>query len=129
MSALLSLIVCLAGQPGVCETVIPGFAHADTGQGPTIFECHSIFAAQGKLLRVGSGKHKTTLDLTVTFEKVFWNVAGGTTWAVLFVLLGYFAGAAWHQVEKYASRVGLVGTFGVAIFVKLAAIGIAAAQT
>jgi hypothetical protein len=39
MSALLSLIVCLAGQPDVCDTVIPGFAHADTGQGPTFFEC------------------------------------------------------------------------------------------
>src|SRR5204863_1062903 len=37
-----------------------------------------------------------------------WNVAGGATWAILFVLLGYFAGAAWHQVQTYASRVGLV---------------------
>ena len=39
MSALLSLIVCLAGQPGVCETVVPGLAHGDTGQGPTFLEC------------------------------------------------------------------------------------------
>jgi membrane protein DedA with SNARE-associated domain/membrane-associated phospholipid phosphatase len=39
---------------------------------------------------------------------LFWNVTGGATWAVLFVLLGYFAGAAWHEVERYASRVGLL---------------------
>ena len=39
---------------------------------------------------------------------LLWNVAGGATWAVLFVLLGYFAGAAWHEVERYASRIGLL---------------------
>jgi membrane protein DedA with SNARE-associated domain/membrane-associated phospholipid phosphatase len=39
---------------------------------------------------------------------LFWNVTGGGTWAVAFVLLGYFAGAAWHEVERYASRVSLI---------------------
>ena len=38
MFALLSLVVCLAGQPAVCETVTPDYAHQDTGQPPT-FEC------------------------------------------------------------------------------------------
>ncbi|MFC1406658.1 MULTISPECIES: DedA family protein [Streptacidiphilus] len=32
-----------------------------------------------------------------------WNVLGGAFWATGFVLLGYFAGAGWHQVEHYAS--------------------------
>jgi membrane protein DedA with SNARE-associated domain len=32
-----------------------------------------------------------------------WNVLGGVIWATGFVLLGYFAGAGWHQVEHYAS--------------------------
>jgi membrane protein DedA with SNARE-associated domain/membrane-associated phospholipid phosphatase len=35
------------------------------------------------------------------------NVIGGATWATLFVLLGYFAGAAWHRVAGIASRAGL----------------------
>jgi undecaprenyl-diphosphatase len=39
---------------------------------------------------------------------LLWNVTGGGTWAVAFVLLGYYAGAAWHQVEHYASRVSLI---------------------
>lgn len=39
MFALLSLVVCLAAQPVVCETVIPDYAHHDTGQPPTFFEC------------------------------------------------------------------------------------------
>jgi hypothetical protein len=39
MYALLSLVVCLAGQPAICETVIPDYAHLDTGQPPTFFEC------------------------------------------------------------------------------------------
>jgi undecaprenyl-diphosphatase len=32
-----------------------------------------------------------------------WNMLGGAVWATGFVLLGYFAGAGWHQVEHYAS--------------------------
>ncbi|SEK30649.1 DedA family protein [Streptacidiphilus jiangxiensis] len=32
-----------------------------------------------------------------------WNLLGGAVWATVFVLLGYFAGAGWHQVEHYAS--------------------------
>jgi hypothetical protein len=39
MYAVLSLVVCLAGQPAVCETVIPDLVHPDTGQPPTLFEC------------------------------------------------------------------------------------------
>jgi hypothetical protein len=39
MFALLSLVVCLSAQPLVCETVVPDYAHRDTGQAPTFFEC------------------------------------------------------------------------------------------
>jgi len=39
MFALLSLMVCLAAQPVVCETVTPDYAYSDTGQPPTFFEC------------------------------------------------------------------------------------------
>src|SRR5437763_9484184 len=35
------------------------------------------------------------------------NVIGGALWATAFVLLGYFAGAAWHQVAGIASKAGL----------------------
>jgi membrane-associated protein len=34
---------------------------------------------------------------------VTWNFLGGSLWASGFVLLGYFAGASWSQVEHYAS--------------------------
>ncbi|MEY9963175.1 membrane-associated protein [Streptacidiphilus sp. MAP12-16] len=46
-----------------------------------------------------------------------WNVLGGVFWATGFVLLGYFAGAGWHQVEHYASLASwiLVGVIVVAI--------------
>ncbi len=39
MVALLSLVVCLAGQPAICETVTPDYVHTATGQPPTFFEC------------------------------------------------------------------------------------------
>jgi hypothetical protein len=39
MFALLSLVVCLAAQPVVCETVTPDYAYSDTGRSPTFFEC------------------------------------------------------------------------------------------
>ena len=39
MFALLSLVVCLAGSPVVCETVTPDHVRQDTGQPPTFFEC------------------------------------------------------------------------------------------
>ena len=42
MYALLSLVVCLAGQPAICETVIPSYAHPDTGHPPTLFECLGV---------------------------------------------------------------------------------------
>jgi len=38
---------------------------------------------------------------------VFFNALGGLLWGTAFVLLGFFAGAAWKQVEGIASRVGL----------------------
>jgi membrane-associated phospholipid phosphatase len=37
-----------------------------------------------------------------------YNVAGGVLWGTGFVLLGYFAGAAWHRVAGDASKIGLV---------------------
>lgn len=42
MFVLLSLIVCLAGQPAICETVIPDYVHEATGQPPTLYECLGI---------------------------------------------------------------------------------------
>ena len=39
MYALLSLVVCLTGQPAICETVIPDYIYQDSGQPPTLFEC------------------------------------------------------------------------------------------
>ncbi|MEY9840437.1 DedA family protein [Streptacidiphilus sp. EB103A] len=46
-----------------------------------------------------------------------WNVLGGAFWATGFVLLGYFAGAGWHQVEHYASLASwiFVGVIVVAV--------------
>jgi hypothetical protein len=32
------LVVCLAGQPAICETVIPDYVYQDTGQPLTVFE-------------------------------------------------------------------------------------------
>ena len=37
----------------------------------------------------------------------FYNAAGGLLWGTAFVLLGYFAGAAWERVAADASTVGL----------------------
>lgn len=42
MIALVSLVVCLSGQPGVCETVVPGYARQDDGVGPSLFECLGV---------------------------------------------------------------------------------------
>jgi hypothetical protein len=39
MFALVSLVVCLAAQPIVCETVTPDYVYSDTGRSPTFFEC------------------------------------------------------------------------------------------
>jgi membrane-associated protein len=48
---------------------------------------------------------------------LFWNVLGGALWATAFVLIGYLAGASWHQVEHYASLAGwaLVGVAVLAV--------------
>ncbi len=35
MFALLSLVVCLASAPGVCETVTPDYVREDTGGPPS----------------------------------------------------------------------------------------------
>lgn len=42
MTALLSLLVCLASAPHVCETVIPDYVSVETGQPPTFFECLGV---------------------------------------------------------------------------------------
>lgn len=42
MLALLSLVVCLARMPAVCETVIPDYVREDTGQPPGFFECLGV---------------------------------------------------------------------------------------
>ena len=39
---------------------------------------------------------------------LFYNAAGGLLWGTGFVLLGYFAGAAWKRVAADASWVGLI---------------------
>jgi len=41
----------------------------------------------------------------------FYNAAGGLLWGTGFVLLGYFAGAAWQRVAADASKVGLTLLF------------------
>jgi membrane protein DedA with SNARE-associated domain/membrane-associated phospholipid phosphatase len=40
-------------------------------------------------------------------EFALYNIAGGVIWGTGFVLLGYFAGVAWHRVAADASKVGL----------------------
>lgn len=42
MLALLSLVVCLSGQPSVCETVAPAVASDATGRPPTLAECLGV---------------------------------------------------------------------------------------
>jgi membrane-associated phospholipid phosphatase len=37
-----------------------------------------------------------------------YNVAGGTLWGAGFAVLGYIAGASYHQVERIASQAGLI---------------------
>jgi undecaprenyl-diphosphatase len=41
-------------------------------------------------------------------EFVLYNALGGLIWGAGFVLLGYFAGAAWQRVAGDASKIGLV---------------------
>ena len=40
---------------------------------------------------------------------LFWNAFGGVVWGTGFVLLGYVAGASYHQVEKQVGRGLAVG--------------------
>ena len=42
MFVLLSLVVCFASQPAICETVIPDYVYQETGQSPTLFECLGV---------------------------------------------------------------------------------------
>jgi hypothetical protein len=42
--ALISLVVCLAAQPLVCETVTPDYAHLDTGRPPTFLSAWALLA-------------------------------------------------------------------------------------
>jgi membrane-associated protein len=49
-----------------------------------------------------------------------WNAVGGVVWGTLFVVLGYAAGASYHQVEKQIGRgiaIGLVVIVVVALTV------------
>ena len=39
-----------------------------------------------------------------------WNAVGGTVWAAGFVLVGYLAGASYHEVERYLGRGALALT-------------------
>jgi membrane protein DedA with SNARE-associated domain len=38
-----------------------------------------------------------------------WNAAGGVVWGTLFVMVGYVAGASYHQVEKQVGRAIAIG--------------------
>jgi len=50
----------------------------------------------------------------------FYNVAGGTVWGVLFVLVGYFAAASWRQIHRIAGMTSLaLVAAAVLIFVAL----------
>ena len=49
-----------------------------------------------------------------------WNAAGGVVWGTIFVMVGYVAGASYHQVEKQVGR-------GIAVF--LAVVVVAAIIT
>jgi undecaprenyl-diphosphatase len=40
-------------------------------------------------------------------EFLFFNAAGGILWGTTFVLLGFFAGQAWHRIAADASKIGL----------------------
>ncbi|MGH3099108.1 MAG: bifunctional DedA family/phosphatase PAP2 family protein [Streptosporangiales bacterium] len=46
---------------------------------------------------------------------VTYNVAGGAAWAVVYVLVGYLAGASWRRVEHVASRAGLAAVLVVVL--------------
>src|SRR5438477_230374 len=39
---------------------------------------------------------------------LLFNLIGGALWATTFVRLGYFGGAAWHQVAGIAGKAGLI---------------------
>lgn len=38
---------------------------------------------------------------------LFWNTISATLWATLYMLLGYFSGAAWRVIVSWSSRAGI----------------------
>lgn len=43
-----------------------------------------------------------------------WNVAGGTIWAVIYVMIGYLAGSQYQTIEKYANYIGVAAVVFIA---------------
>jgi len=43
---------------------------------------------------------------------LFFNVAGGIAWAIIFSLLGYFAGNSWSIIRVYLGRMGILVFIG-----------------
>ncbi len=50
---------------------------------------------------------------------LFFNVAGGITWAAIFTLLGYFAGNSWEMIRGYLGRFGVFAFICGAVFIFL----------
>ena len=49
---------------------------------------------------------------------LFWTIAGSFTWSAAFLLLGFYAGQAWHRIFALSSHV----TVTVGIVVAVAAV-------
>jgi membrane protein DedA with SNARE-associated domain/membrane-associated phospholipid phosphatase len=43
---------------------------------------------------------------------LFFNVAGGIAWAIIFSVLGYFAGNSWSIIRVYLGRMGILAFIG-----------------
>jgi membrane protein DedA with SNARE-associated domain/membrane-associated phospholipid phosphatase len=52
---------------------------------------------------------------------LIFNISGGVTWAVSFILLGYFFGQSWQLIETWAGRAGLFILF---LFLVMAGFGV-----
>ncbi len=50
---------------------------------------------------------------------LFFNVAGGIAWAIIFSLLGYFAGNSWSIIREYLGRMGILAFLGGGVTVYL----------
>ena len=44
-----------------------------------------------------------------------WNAAGGTIWAVAYVMIGYLAGSQYQRIEKYANYIGIALVIVIAV--------------